>query len=264
MAWIEKRAGLRADPRRLLEGCRTIISLAYPYPATKPVTEDGFSVSRYSQPDREDYHVRVRRRCRELIQGLEAIWGGAAFKICVDSVPIMERSFAYRSGVGFMGKNNMIIVPGYGAYLFLAEILTPACVEFDEAAIMEEGCGSCRKCIEACPTGALVRPYHLDASRCLSYLTIEHTGVMSHELGAKMGDCFFGCDRCQEVCPHNGKESSRVILMPPVEGFLGMGDRDFEERFGKTALSRAGLAKLKQNIRVMLEAKKTMRPLNPS
>jgi epoxyqueuosine reductase len=264
MTWIERSLELRADPRHLLANCRTIISLAYPYPSQRPLTEDRFAVSRYSQPDREDYHLGLRQYCLELVKELEKMLGGAAFRICVDSAPIMERDFAYLSGIGFVGKNNMLIIPGYGSYLFLAEILTTASIEFDDPETMGDRCGSCGKCIEACPTGALEGPFRLDASRCLSYLTIEHKGNMGEGVGEKMGDCFFGCDRCQEACPYNDKESRQAILMPSAEDFLLMGDRDFKERYGKTALARAGLNKLKRNIKALLETKGAMKPSDPS
>lgn len=251
MSWLERNLELREDPSKLLEGCRTIISLAYPYPSRKPETPDGFTVSRYSQPNQDDYHYRLKRSCRVLEEMIKETYPGSHSRICVDSAPILEKSFASSSGMGFMGKNNMLIIPGYGSYFYLAEILTTAPLGFLSAESIENQCGSCTLCIDSCPTGALEKPFYLDASRCLSYLTIELKGAINGEYGRKMGDCFFGCDRCQEVCPFNGGEISRQTFLPTTDDFLTMNDEDFKKKFGKTAFARAGLEKLKTNIQAV-------------
>ena len=251
MAWLERYLDVREDPARLLENCRTVISLAFPYPADKPTTPDGYTVSRYARPDKPDYHDRLRHLCRELTQVIHENREDAKTRTCVDSAPIMERSFALSSGIGFIGKNNALIIPGHGSFLYLAEILTTAAMDYPEVEPMESQCGSCTRCIEACPTGALKNPFDLDARKCLSYLTIEYKGVVSVGLGEKMCRCFFGCDRCQEVCPFNGDTGSTQISLPGLEAFLAMEEDVFEEKFGKTALSRPGLNKLKENIRAM-------------
>ena len=248
MSWLERNIELREDPSCLLPGCRTIISLAYPYPSQKPGTPDGFFVSRYCHPDEEDYHYRLKDLCRELVDMIEDVYSGSSSRVCVDSAPILERSFACSAGIGFVGKNNMLIVPGYGSFFYLAEILTTASLEFVPAKSMENQCGSCTLCIDSCPTGALEKPFSIDASRCLSYLTIEYKGAVGRVEGGKMGDCFFGCDRCQEVCPLNVRETARQNSLPSTDEFLGMDDKDFKERFGKTAFARAGLEKIKTNI----------------
>ncbi|MFH1351444.1 MAG: tRNA epoxyqueuosine(34) reductase QueG [Pseudomonadota bacterium] len=251
MLWLERNLDVREDPSTLLKGCQTIISLAYPYPAQKPATRDGFSVARYSHPAEEDYHPRIKRLCAELCQRVEESYEGCTTKICVDSSPILERSFAYTAGIGFIGKNNMLVIPGHGSFFFLAEILTTARLEFEPGHTMDNQCGSCRLCVDCCPTGALVMPFYLDASRCLSYLSIEYKDRVGDEAGRKMGDCFFGCDRCQEVCPFNEGELSKRIVLPPTDDFLNMSAREFKRRFGKTSLSRAGLEKIKANIQAI-------------
>lgn len=251
MSWLERHVDLREDPTKLLKGCRTIISLAYPYPPRKPATIDGYCVSRYSQPGREDYHQRLKVLCRELAGILGEVYPGSRSRICVDSAPLMEKNFASSSGIGFMGKNTMLIIQEYGSYFYLAEILTTAPIEFGPAEPRSNQCGSCTLCISSCPTGALEAPYYLDASKCLSYLTIEYKGEVGLEIGGKMGDCFFGCDRCQEVCPFNGEQTSREISLPSTEDFLEMKDEDFKGRFGKSAFTRAGLDKIKKNIRIL-------------
>jgi epoxyqueuosine reductase len=251
MSWLARNMEVREDPGRVLEGCQTIISLAYPYPRQKPATPDGFTVSRYSHPTKGDYHYRLKNLCKKLAVMIEETFPGSRSRVCVDSVPLLEKSFACASGVGFIGKNNMLILPGYGSYFYLAEILTTAPLEFPSIEPSDNKCGDCTLCIDACPTGALEKPFYLDASRCLSYLTIEYKGTVSGEYGKKMGHCFFGCDRCQEVCPFNEDEIPKQITLPSTEEFLGMTEEDFKERFGKTVFSRAGLEKLKTNIRAI-------------
>ena len=248
MYWLERNVELREEPSKLLEGCRTIVSLAYPYSSQKPGTQDGFTVSRYSQPTEEDYHSRLKGLCRELVNIIEEIYPGSHSRICVDSAPILEKSFACSSGIGFMGKSNMLIIPAYGSYFYLAEILSTAPLGFLPVEPMENQCGTCMLCVDSCPTGTLEEPFSLDVSKCLSYLTIEHKGKIKGEAGKRIGDCFFGCDRCQEVCPFNGGEISIQISLPSTDELLKMNDEDFRERFGKTAFARAGLEKLKTNI----------------
>lgn len=257
MSWLERNVEVRHDPTRLLEGCRTIISLAYPYSPQQPGTPDGFTVSRYSQPSQEDYHFRLKVRCRELADTLEEVFPESYSRICVDSAPILEKSFACSSGIGFMGKNNMMIIPGYGSYFYLGEILTTAPLGFIPAEPMENQCGACTLCVDSCPTGALEKPFQLDASKCLSYLTIEHRGKMSWDTGKKMGECFFGCDRCQEVCPFNPSEISREIILPSTDEFLQMNKEGFGERFGRTTFARAGFEKLKTNIQAIRAQEET-------
>jgi epoxyqueuosine reductase len=252
MSWLERNLDTRQDPAILLKGCKTLISLAYPYPSQKPGTPEGFTVSRYSQPTNEDYHFRLRGLCERLVDVIGEIYPGSRSRICVDSAPILEKSFASSSGIGFIGKNSMLIIPGHGSYFYLAEILTTAQLEFLFAEPMENQCGACTACIDSCPTGALEKPFYLDASACLSYITIEQKGKTKENMGRKMGDCFFGCDRCQEICPFNEGEASMQVHLPATDQFLKMNDKEFGKRFGRTALARAGLEKLKSNIRAVM------------
>ena len=251
MLWLKKHLDLREDPTRLLEDCQTIVTMAYPYSANKPHTPDGFTTARYSEPGKTDYHDRLRKLAQGLAKNLVEWFPGSRTRICIDSAPILERSYAYASGIGFIGKNNMLIIPGHGSYLFLAEILTTASLPFPESTPMQNRCGSCTRCIDACPSGALENPFLLDASRCLSYLTIEDHRTTSNETGKKMGKCFFGCDICQEVCPFNEKGLSEDPSLPSTDEILRMEQRDFREKFGGTALARPGLEKLKDNIRTI-------------
>jgi epoxyqueuosine reductase len=248
MSWLERNMDIREDPSRLLGGCRTVITLAYPYPSRKPRTIDGFTVSRYSQPGELDYHVRLKDLCGALLSDVKDAYPESHSRVCVDSAPLLERSYGCSAGVGFVGKNNMLIIPGYGSYFYLAEILTTVPIDTPSVEIIENRCGSCTLCVESCPTGALEKPFYLDASKCLSYLSIEDKREIDRKTSIRMGDCFFGCDRCQEVCPFNEEEDSTQIFLPSTGEFLEMEDDEFKKRFGNTAFARAGLEKLKMNI----------------
>jgi len=251
MHWLGRYMDLRENPEKLLKGCRTIISLAYPYSPAKPSTSEGFTIARYAEPEKADYHTRLKSQVRKLVKTLLTLHPGCKTRICVDSAPILERSFAYASGIGFIGKNNALIVPGHGSYVFLAEILTSAELFQSGIQSLENQCGACNRCISACPTGALEAPYTLNAAKCLSYLTIEYHGEIQSSDGQNMGDCFFGCDVCQEVCPFNECISSRTVRLPSTDEMLTMEEAEFQIRFGETALSRSGLNKIKSNIRAL-------------
>jgi len=248
MRWLEKSIEKREDPSKLLKGCSAVISLAFPYSSEKPQTPDGFCAARYSSPQQEDYHRRLKKLCYELTEIITEAYAGSRFKVCVDSSPIMEKTLAISAGIGFMGKNTLLIIPGYGSYFFLAEILTTAPMEVQAQKPVGNLCGDCTRCIDACPTGALRGPFILDASRCLSYLSIEHEGKIRTDVARKMGRCFFGCDRCQEACPFNNGKTGADVSLPSTEEILGMDDKAFQRRFGNTALARAGLEKIKSNL----------------
>jgi len=249
MAWLERNLDVRADPSKLLEGCQTIISLAYPYPNVRHETEDGFRVARYADPDREDYHFRLRELGEDLCGWIQKPYPESRARICVDSSPVLEKSIAWQSGIGFMGKNTLVVIPGYGSYFFLVEIATTAALQYPVVEPLADQCGACSLCMEACPTGALEKPYQLNASKCLAYLTIEHKGDIGPELGSAMKKSFLGCDQCQEACPFNKGARATMVPMPSATAILQMGEEDFKKRFGRTSLARPGLEKIKSNLR---------------
>jgi len=248
MAWLNRNVDIRENPEKLLYGCKTIISLAYPYSTKKPGTPDGFTAARYTEPKKRDYHYRLRKLGKRMVSFLKTIDPSSRSRVCVDSAPILERSFAYTSGIGFIGKNNMLIVPGFGSYVFLVEILTTIPIDFPDISPMESRCGSCTRCMDACPTGALESPYSIDARRCLSYLTIENNDALSPEAVKRMKNCFLGCDVCQEACPFNRDPLSVDVLLPSAREFLSMSSEEFKNRLGKTAFGYAGLDKIKRNL----------------
>jgi len=249
MAWLGKNLDLREDPSKLLDGCRTIISLAYPYPNTRHETKDGYCVARYADPSKEDYHSRLRQLGKDLSGLIQKGYPGSRTKVCVDSSPILEKSIAWQSGIGFIGKNTLLVIPGYGSYFFLVEILTTAPLQVPNAQPVPDQCGACSLCMEACPTGALEKPYRLNASKCLAYLTIEFKGEMDLASGRAMGKCFLGCDKCQEACPYNKEAPTVSMTMPSTDEILHMEEGSFKRRFGKTSLARPGMEKIKSNLR---------------
>jgi epoxyqueuosine reductase len=249
MTWLERNLDVRANPSKLLEGCQTIISLAYPYPNARHETEDGYWVARYADPSREDYHFRLKKLGKGLIRLIQKAYPGSRARVCVDSSPILEKSLAWQSGLGFIGKNTLLIVPGYGSYVFLVEILTTALLQYPIVEPLLSQCGACTSCLEACTTGALENPYHLDASKCLAYMTIEYKGKISPALGPEMRKCFLGCDGCQEACPYNKEALTARITMPSTDEILQMEEEQFNRRFGKTSLARPGMEKIKSNLR---------------
>ena len=253
MEWLRKHRELKADPGNVLEHCASVITLAYPYGPEKPRTSDGFTAARYTRPLEPDYHESIKTTARPLLGLISKEYPGQRSRICVDSAPLLERGFAWAAGMGFIGKNNMLIIPEHGSYLFLAEVVTTASFPIPASKEMVTMCGPCRRCVDACPTGALEGPFSLDAEKCLSYLTVEKRGPVDRETGKKMKNCFFGCDVCQEVCPFNRDAGKMVECLPPVGTLLHMDRQSFETRFGKTAFARAGLDKMKSNIRAMAQ-----------
>ena len=190
-----------------------------------------------------DYHGTLRERAVRVGQRAGArIGGGWRFRVCVDSTPIAERSFAAAAGIGWIGKNGCVIDPEHGSFLLLAEILTDLDLPPDDP-IAEQG-GSCVRCLRACPTDAFVAPGLLDANRCLAYWTIEHRGAIPETIADRLGNRVFGCDLCQEVCPWNARRMAEPEPEgPPPPGrreWLEMGPGEWRRRFGASALNRAG------------------------
>lgn len=202
MDYLTEQLPLRDHPDRLLPGAKSVIAVTLNYNQASP-PEPGFPrIARYALG--RDYHKVIRGKLKRLAGWLEAQCPGSTCRPCVDSAPVFERDFANLAGLGFFGKNTMLIDAKRGSWFFIGLLLTTVPLEPDKP--HPGGCGSCTKCIEACPTGALVlegERWQLDARRCISYLTIEHEGEIDGTLAKKMGDWTFGCDICQEVCPFN-------------------------------------------------------------
>jgi len=243
MDYLARTAAVRGEPSRLLPGARSIVCLAWKHPDAPAVASDGSVVARYALG--ADYHGHMRERALALAQEVGRRIGPYAFRICVDSTPIAERSFAAAAGLGWIGKNGCLIDPELGSWLLLAEIVTDLDLPPDEP--IAEQCGSCARCLTACPTGAFLAPGVLDASRCLSYWTIEHRGPLPDAVKQEIGSHVFGCDVCQDVCPFNSGGDAPEEPIPTRQGWLAMGKGEWKKRYGATAFNRASRRGLQRN-----------------
>jgi len=246
MAYLEKTADVRASPANLLPGARSVVCLAAPYRSAPLRASDGSSIARYAAG--ADYHGSLRksaiRVAKSVGRRLEEPFG---WRVCVDSTPIAERSFAAAAGLGWIGKNGCLIDRELGSWLLLAEIVTDLDLPPDDP--VAELCGSCVRCLESCPTGAFLAPGLLDAARCLAYWTIESRGPIPPDIQEALGDRVFGCDVCQEACPWNGGVTAEPDpgTIPTRAEWLAMGKGEWRRRFGASALNRAGRRGLQRN-----------------
>jgi epoxyqueuosine reductase len=202
MLYMADTGEIRGDPSRLLPGARSVLCVAMSYhdpPEPAERSDDGVVVARYAR--RRDYHRVLKRRLVSLGRFLAALVPGARWRAAVDSAPVLERELAWRAGLGWIGRNTCLINRGLGSELLLGELLTD--VELEPGAPVADHCGSCRACLDACPTGAFTSPGALDARRCIAYLTIEHRSALPPGLARALGSHLFGCDICQAVCPWN-------------------------------------------------------------
>ncbi len=247
MDYMERTADLRTDPTKLLPTARSavVVGLNYTPPA---LPETDYRIARYALG--EDYHTVIRQKLERLLNALQAIHPEVEGRICVDSAPVLERDLAWLAGLGWYGKNTCLINTHRGSYFFIGVVLLSIELEYDHPVF--GGCGNCRKCLDACPTGALVDAYQLDARRCISYLTIELKEGIPTELRKLMGEWLFGCDICQEVCPFNHPRPHQPLRAKPTQEpslqprpltslreILAMDEATFAERFRGTPLKRA-------------------------
>ena len=201
MAWMERSVEKRADPRAILPGAHSVIALALNYYTPYQHSSDAATgrISRYAWGD--DYHDIVSERMELLRVWMEKEFPGSKGIAYVDTGPMMDKAWAQKAGIGWLGKHTNVITQEFGSWVFLGEIITTADLDPDGAFI--DHCGTCTLCIEACPTRAIVEPYVVDSSRCISYLTIEHRGEFTAEESEMLGQWIYGCDVCQDVCPWN-------------------------------------------------------------
>ncbi len=255
MKYLERTERARSNPESLLPGARSIVCLSDAYSPAPFHAADGATVARYARG--EDYHGTLRKRAeRVAAASARRLTPRFRYRVCVDSTPLCERSFAAAAGLGWIGKNGCLIDPERGSWILLSEIVTDLDLPPDEP--IAERCGSCVRCLRACPTQAFEAPGILDARRCLAYWTIEHRGPLPDAVKPHIGDRVFGCDVCQEVCPWNEQEEPARIARadgapgaadaPPTRAeWLGMGSGEWRRRFGKSALNRSGRRGLQRN-----------------
>jgi epoxyqueuosine reductase len=259
MGWLEARAHERADPRNLWPEARTAIVLGHSYaPQTDPLlalADKGRGViSVYAQG--KDYHDVMKPRLKHVARHIAARFG-ADVKVFVDTAPLMEKPLAQAAGLGWQGKHTNLVSREHGSWLFLGVILTTLDIAPDTA--MEDHCGSCTRCLDACPTSAFVAPYRLDARRCISYLTIEHKTAIDRDLRPLMGNRIYGCDDCLAVCPWNKFAAStseqayaprEAVTATALVDLMQLDDAAFRERFRGSPIKRIGRDRFVRNVLV--------------
>ncbi len=258
MAYLDNHSDKRLNPQLLVEGAKTVVSVALNYYTEEETPVEGYTLARYARG--RDYHDVMREKLRLLMASL-GLTEHKDGRIFCDTAPVAERYWAVQGGLGWCGRNGQLIIPHAGSWFFLGElILIHPADAYDTT--QEVRCGTCRRCVEACPTGALSGDGTLDARRCLSYLTIEHRGEIPDETAKKMGSCIYGCDRCSEVCPWNSFSSpTEVADFQPKEILRKMTQSDWESLsveqyralFKGSAVKRAKYEGLVRNIRAVAD-----------
>jgi epoxyqueuosine reductase len=262
MDYLASRFAERTDPAVVLPGARSVICVALNYHVpleAVPEEQRGHHgrIARYALGD--DYHEPLKQRLYALADWLRDTVPGSRTKAAVDTAPLMEKELAARAGIGWQGKNTCVIHPQVGSWLLLGEVITTLELPPDEPVV--DRCGTCTRCIDACPTGAITAPYQLDASRCISYLTIEHRGEIAPQLQAQMGDWLYGCDICQDVCPWNAKAptASDPLFQPRFQtGTLDLREAlswtldEYRPALRHSAMKRVKLPVLQRNARIAL------------
>ena len=256
MSYLGRGLAKRLDPALVLSGARGVVTVGYPYRPVRPPAIDWQAelrgrIAAYALGP--DYHDVVLAKLERLAAEIRA-HAGAATRAYVDTGPVLEREWAHRGGLGWFGKNTTILHQQQGSWFFLGEIFTDC--QFAPEPIVADHCGTCRRCLDLCPTRALKDGYLLDARLCISYLTIEYRGAIPRELRSPMGEWIFGCDICQEVCPWNektGEEASASDdLFPYLPDLLTLDAQGYRRRFGASAVSRAKRDCLLRNVAVAL------------
>ena len=257
MKYMENHFDKRLNPTLLVDGAKSVISLSYNYfPITAIETLDNFKISKYAYG--EDYHEVIKDILKEMVAELQEEIGEFGFRVFVDSAPVLEKAWARKSGLGWVGKNANLITKKHGSFYFLAEIICDLELEYDLA--VTDHCGSCRACIDACPTQAIVSDRIVDGSKCISYATIELKNEIPDYFNGKMDDWMFGCDVCQDVCPWN-RFSAPTLQEKFAPNFQKLNFRKnewkeltqelFSEIFKKSAVKRTKFSGLMRNINLL-------------
>jgi epoxyqueuosine reductase len=262
MTWMAREPDQRVDPRKLFPTARSVVVVAINYYTPHRHTDDPATgkVSRYAWGD--DYHEVVGSKLRSLLFWIKKEVPHADGKVCVDIQPMMDKAWAVRAGLGWIGKHTNLITTEYGSWVFIGELLLNIDLEYDREEVGDH-CGSCTLCIEACPTGAIPEPYVVDSNMCISYATIElRDSEVPREIADNLGGWFYGCDICQDVCPWNRFEQvSNEQRFRPREGnvnaqlsdVLTLTAESYAERFRHSAMKRAKLSGLQRNARALLD-----------
>jgi epoxyqueuosine reductase len=254
MDYLARNFEKRMDPRLLVPGAKSVVSLLYNYfPKNNLESSDSYKISKYAYG--EDYHLVIKRKLKKLMRILVDKIGEIEGRVFVDSAPVMERSWAQRSGAGWIGKNSLLLNKDQGSFFFLAELISD--LDLVEDGPVADHCGTCTRCIDACPTNAIDEPYSVDASKCISYFTIELKEAIPSEVKGKFQNWIFGCDICQDVCPWNQfsvasnepafEPDPRLSRMKKDE-WIDLTEPVFKDLFRKSAVKRTKFTGLKRNI----------------
>ena len=255
MQYMENHFDLRTDPRKLVHGAKSVITILYNYfTDKKQVDPEAPKISKYAYG--KDYHFVIKKKLKDLQNFITTNFGEVNMRGFIDSAPVMDKAWAKKSGLGWIGKHTNLVNKKKGSYFFIAEIILDLELETDIP--IRDYCGSCTRCIDACPTEAIVKPYVVDGSKCISYLTIElKDEIIPKEFSGKMDNWMFGCDVCQQVCPWNrlAKPHQESLFDPPSD-LLSLTKKEWEDLdeemyqnlFKKTAIKRTKFKGLKRNI----------------
>ncbi len=255
MSYMENHFDKRLDPTKLVDGAKSVISLSLNYYTGQLQADpEAPKISRYAYG--EDYHAVIKNKLKQLIEAIQENIGEVNGRAFVDSAPVLDKAWANKSGLGWIGKNSNLISRKTGSFFFLAELITDLELEYDVAPAKDH-CGTCTKCIDACPTEAIVAPYVVDGSKCISYLTIELKNELPAEFKGKMDNWMFGCDVCQDVCPWNKfSVLHNEPAFTPGQNLLGINSAEWQEItqdtfskvFKNSAVKRTKFSGLKRNI----------------
>jgi epoxyqueuosine reductase len=258
MQYMENHFDKRLDPTKLVEGSKSVISLLLNYFPSEQQNPDSYKISKYAYG--MDYHYVIKDKLKNLLHFIQEEIGEVHGRAFVDSAPVLDKAWAAKSGLGWIGKNSNLLTQQVGSFYFVAELIVDLELEYDTP--VTDHCGTCTACIDACPTEAIVQPYVVDGSKCISYLTIELKNEIPSEFEGKLDDWMFGCDVCQDVCPWNRfSKSHREPLFDPNPKLLSFTKKDWEEItedvfkkvFQKSAVKRTKLSGLRRNIDFLKE-----------
>jgi epoxyqueuosine reductase len=253
MSYMENNFDKRLDPTLLVDGAKSVISLLLNYYPSQEQNNDTYKISKYAYG--QDYHFVIKEKLKELLYFIQTEIGEVSGRAFVDSAPVLDKAWAAKSGLGWVGKNSNLLTKQVGSFYFIAELIVDLDLEYDYATT--DHCGSCTACIDACPTEAIVAPYVVDGSKCISYFTIELKENIPQEMKGKFQDWAFGCDICQDVCPWNKfSKSHNEPLFNPNPEILSFTKKDWEEitedvfkkTFKNSAVKRTKIEGLKRNV----------------
>ncbi|MCD4746754.1 MAG: tRNA epoxyqueuosine(34) reductase QueG [Bacteroidales bacterium] len=254
MYYMQNHFDKRLDPRLLLDNAKSVISLLYNYYPNEIISSDNnYIISKYAYG--QDYHIIIKEKLKHLIQFINKEIGNVNARTFTDTAPLLEKVWAAKCGLGWIGKNTCLVNKKNGSFSFISEIIIDIELEYNQP--IENYCGTCTKCIDACPTGAIVKPFIIDANKCISYLTIEYKGDLPTELKDKFNNRIFGCDICQDVCPWNkfakpnnepGFKPNEKLKKMKKDDWVKLDETEFNKIFKNSAVKRTGYKGLMRNI----------------